>query len=414
MTFETLNVRSEIVTALKREGIVNPTSIQEKAIPLILQGQDVIGMSRTGSGKTAAFSVPVLEQIQPKAGLQALVLAPTRELAVQIANEFRKFGKNLNISVATVFGGVGLEPQIHEIAKSQICVATPGRLLDHLQRGNIDVSRIKHFVLDEADKMVDMGFIDDVNRILQATPKEKQVLLFGATLSHEIERLKRQHMKDPQVAKAEAHVQEDFLEQYYYNVQNHEKFSLLVHMLKKEQGGSTMIFCSTIHTVDLVTSNLRAQGIKAEAIHGKMSQNKRLSVIGSFNKSKFPVLVASAVAARGLHIDDVQLVVNYDLSKDPEEYIHRVGRTARAGETGKAVTLLSDKDHGTFSSILRTYPVTVNALEKEQFEKIPFKVGARRGSYGGRGRFGQRRSFGGPRRSAGPRSGQRSHRPRRR
>ena len=384
MKFENLGIKHNIVNALKEEGIVEPTQIQEKAIPLIAQGKDVIGMSKTGSGKTAAFAVPILQNIKPQ-GLQVLILAPTRELAVQISNEIRKFGKYLKVSVATVYGGVSLDAQVGRIAKSQIVVATPGRLLDHLQRRTINLSRLTCFVLDEADKMVDMGFIVDITKILSQTPKNKQMLLFGATLSNEVNQIKSRHMNNPAIAKAEAHVKQDYLKQYYYNIKQNEKFSLLLHLLKKEQAGGKLIFCSTIATVEIVAKNLRMQGVKAEMIHGKMSQNKRLQVIERFNEGKIGILVASAVAARGLHIDDVTHVINYDLSRDPEEYIHRVGRTARAGETGKATTLLSEKDHSTFNHILSTYPVTVNMLPMEDFVRVPFK--AQRPRFGGGGRF---------------------------
>jgi ATP-dependent RNA helicase DeaD len=220
--------------------------------------------------------------------------------------------------------------------------------------------------------MVDMGFIEDVDQILQATPKNKQVLLFGATISHEIDRLKQRHMRNPVVAKADRHVKEEFLAQYYYNIEAHEKFSLLVHLLKKEDTDRSLIFCAKRTTVEIVTKNLRKQGIKAEMIHGKLSQNRRLSVMDNFKKGNPSVLVASAVAARGIDIKDVSHVFNYDLSQDPQEYIHRVGRTARAGESGKAITLLSPNDHDAFSSMLRNFDVTVNVLPRIKFPKLRF------------------------------------------
>jgi ATP-dependent RNA helicase DeaD len=314
MTFELLEIKPEIIKALKEQGIESPTSIQKKSIPLIKSGKDVIGVSKTGSGKTASFGVPILESIKPGQGLQVLILAPVRELAVQISNELKKFSKYMRCSITTVFGGVALEPQIRDIAKSEIVVGTPGRLLDHLERKNMNLSRISCFVLDEADKMVEMGFIEDINKILSCTPKNKQVLLFGATISHEIEQLKKRHMKDPSVAKADVHVKEEFLEQFYYNIKPHEKFSLLVHLLKKEKSKRTIIFCSARSTVEGVAKNLRNNGIKVEMIHGKLSQNRRLKIMEGFNHGHSNTLVASAVAARGLDIKDVTHIFNYDLS----------------------------------------------------------------------------------------------------
>jgi len=383
MLFEKLNVSVEVIKALKDEGISEPTKIQEMAIPLILSKKDVIGRSYTGSGKTVAFGVPIIENTKPKAGLQTLILAPTRELAVQISNELKKFSKYKKRYITTVYGGVSLDPQIEHIAKADILVGTPGRLLDHLQRGNLDLSKINCFVLDEADKMVEMGFIEDVEHILSQTPENKQILLFGATISSEIDHLKEQYMDNPAVAEADQYVEQKFLEQYYYNVPHYQKFSLLAHLLKKEDIDRVLIFCSTRSTVELLTTNLRNQGIKAEMIHGKMSQNKRLQVIERFNKDKLKILVASAVAARGLDIRDITHVFNYDLSKDPQEYIHRIGRTARAGESGKAITLLSERDYCTFDHIFGRYGLDIKELPPGNFPKLRFETRLRERSWFG-------------------------------
>ncbi|MBT5022689.1 DEAD/DEAH box helicase [Candidatus Woesearchaeota archaeon] len=410
MTFEKLNVNKEIVKALTELEIIEPTQIQELTIPLIQQGQDVIGMSKTGSGKTASFGVPLLEKVIPNQGVQVLIIAPTRELAVQISNELKKFGKYMKIKVATIFGGVAIGPQMEALTKSEIVVGTPGRLLDHLQRTTLDLSKTKHVVLDEADKMVDMGFIEDINLILSNTPKNKQMILFGATISNEIERIKQQHMNDPKTAKAESRVQDDLLEQYYYNIESREKFSLLVHLLKKENIQRAIIFCSARTTVDIVARNLKNAGINAESIHGKITQNKRLEAIEQFNKGQQKILVASAVAARGLDIKDVTHVFNYDLPQDPQEYIHRIGRTARAGESGKAITLLCDRDFESFNAILGKYSVNVQLLPKEDFKKVRFEVG-RRNDRSGPGRFGHSGNRSGGFSSAGsrPRSAHGGH-----
>ena len=385
MKFEELNIDANIVKALHEEGITEATKIQELAIPFVLEGKDVIGKSYTGSGKTVAFGVPIIQKTNPGSGLKTVILAPVRELAVQIAGEMKKFSKYKKCSIAVVYGGVGMDPQVRDMAKADILVATPGRILDHLQRGNVDFSKVEHFVLDEADKMVEMGFIEDVERIMSEAPASRQIILFGATISGEIEDIQKKHMKNPMIAEADKHVKQEYLEQFYYNVQHNQKFSLLAHLLNSEETDRIMIFCSARSTVELLTDNLKAQGIKAEMIHGKMSQNKRLQVIERFNQEKLKVLVASAVAARGLDIRNVTHVFNYDLSPDPQEYIHRIGRTARAGEKGKAITLLSEKDYETFNQIFDKFKLEINELDVPEFKKLRFETRApRRESFGGR------------------------------
>jgi len=405
MTFDELNINQELVKGLNEIGVKEPTEIQEKTIPLIKQGKDVIGISKTGSGKTIAFGVPLLEKIEHGQGVEYLIIAPVRELAVQISNELRKFGKYIKFSVATVYGGVAINPQIEAIARADIIVSTPGRLLDHLENYDLKLDKIKCVVLDEADKMVEMGFIEDIRRILDETPTQRQVLLFGATISNEIDELKHDYMHNPETAQAESHVEEEYLEQYYYDVKHFEKFSLLVHLLKKENKDLTIIFCSARSTVEMVTKNLRDNGIKADMIHGKLSQNRRLKAIENFHKGKPNILVASAVAARGLDIKDVSHIFNYDLSQDAQEYVHRVGRTARAGKSGKAITLLSERDHDVFREILSRYPVKVEQLPLMDFERLRFNAGSRGGFIdGGRSRSG----FG----NRGPARGYQGNRPR--
>ncbi len=372
MSFEQLGVMPPLVKALQELGFKEPTEIQAKAIPVIKEGKDLIGMSKTGSGKTAAFGIPLIEMITPGRGVQAIVLAPTRELVHQISQELKKFSKYLTCSITAVFGGVSMGPQIQEMGVADIIVGTPGRMLDHLQRRTVSFANVRFFVLDEADKMVEMGFIEDVDRILSATPEERQIILFGATLSKEVEGIKNQYMHETVTVEAELQVKDDLLEQYFYNVDQREKFSLLVHLMKKEKKELTIIFCSKRSTVELLTKNLRLQGIKAEMIHGKITQTRRLHVIDQFHKGKADILVASSVAARGLDIKDVSHIFNYDLAQDPQEYVHRVGRTARAGESGKAITLLSYQDHDAFRQILGRYHLTVHELPKENFPLLQF------------------------------------------
>jgi superfamily II DNA/RNA helicase len=408
MKFSELNLSPKIVRALEELDITEATSIQEKAIPLIQEGKDVIGISRTGSGKTLAFCVPLLEKLEKGKGVQVLILSPTRELAMQISREMSKFGKYMNFSVATVFGGVAIDPQMDQISRSEIVVGTPGRILDHLGRGTLNISNLKTFALDEADKMVEMGFIEDVNRILSNSNTTRQILLFGATISDEVKNIQSRHMSDTVIAKVELQVKEDLLEQFYYNLQHNEKFSYLVHLLKKEETDRVMIFCSTKATVNVLIKNLRNNGIKSEMIHGDLTQNKRMRVIEGFNKGSPRVLVASAVAARGLDIKNVSHVFNYDLPNDPQEYIHRIGRTARAGEAGIAISLLSKKDHDSFGEILRRYRVNIQKLDLEEFERLKFDS-----SDFGRGRSGFNRGQSGrgrgPRRKGNSNSSSRSY-----
>ncbi len=377
MNFTELKVHNDIVRALSELGITEPTVIQQKAIPAVQEGNDVIGISNTGSGKTAAFGVPLLERLTPKEGIQLLIMAPTRELAVQIAGEMQKFGKYLHFHVATIYGGVGFVGQEEQLKKAEIVVGTPGRLLDHLNRRNLDLSALRAVVLDEADKMVDMGFIQDITEIMDYTPDGRQVLLFGATLSREIDVLKEKYMHQPVQVEAEMQVKKEFLQQYYYDVPRQQKFSLLLHILRTEKTDKAIMFCSSRSTVEMLLHNLRLQKIHAEMIHGKMSQNRRLQVMERFNADAFPVLVASAVAARGLHIEQVSHVFNYDLSQDPEEYIHRVGRTARAGQNGKAITLLEQRDYDIFRQIQSRFPIQVEELQAGTFPRVPFDTGRR-------------------------------------
>ncbi|MDP3989703.1 MAG: DEAD/DEAH box helicase [archaeon] len=392
ISFETLNVKQEIVKALKEEGIVVPTSIQEKTIPLAKSGKDLIGISRTGSGKTACFGIPLLEKVQKGQGVQGLVLAPTRELADQISKELKKWSKYTDIEITVAFGGVPIEPQERSIARSEIVVGTPGRILDLAQRGSLNLSKLTCFVLDEADKMVEMGFIEDIDRILSNTPRNRQIILFGATISDEIDDLKKNHMNDAVIAETELHVKKDLLKQVYYDIPTHQKFSLLVHLLKEEkEKGQVIIFCSKRSTVELLHKNLRLQSVKADMVHGKMRQTRRLQIIKQFNTGKSQILVASSIAARGLDIRDVTHVFNYDLSQDPQEYVHRVGRTARAGDSGTAITLLSPQDHGTFSAILNKYPIDVQEMRPGDFPKVSFDTGPRRDGRDGRDQGGYHR-----------------------
>ncbi|HLC86237.1 MAG TPA: DEAD/DEAH box helicase [Candidatus Nanoarchaeia archaeon] len=391
MDFIELKVKEEIVRALAEMNIIEPTEIQAKTIPEIKKGSDIIGVSKTGSGKTIAFGVTLMDHIKLGHGIQALVVVPVRELAEQVANEIRKLSKYIRPNVTIIYGGVSLSPQEYNLRRADIVVGTPGRLLDHLNRGSINLSKIKIVILDEADKMATMGFIEDVEKILRATPKTRQTLLFGATISNDIAMLRDRYMKNPVVIKGTAHVHESVLNQFYYDVDMREKFSFLVHLLNKEKPKLAIVFCSTRRNADNVARNLQVQSVDAHVIHGGMSQPGRLRVIEGFHRGKPHILVATAVAARGLDIKGVTHIFNYDVPKNPEEYIHQIGRTARAGASGKAITLLSGNDHDNFSAVLRKYPVKVTKLPRESFARVPFDSGKRfvsENRFGNRGRFG--------------------------
>ncbi len=373
MIFEKLGLSNQLLTAIKKLGITDPTQIQEKSIPHIVAGKDVVGESATGSGKTIAFGCGIVEQVKPRQGLQALILTPTRELAEQVTGALSKLSKFLRM--ISVYGGVSINPQIHQLRKADVVVATPGRLLDHLERRTINLSKIKLLVLDEADRMLDMGFIEDVEKIMKTCPANRQTLFFSATISARIKDLANRFMKKPINVSATKMVDPAKLKQVYYNISKNSKLSLLAHLLQHENSGLVMIFCNTRRTTEFVVKNLRANRIKAIAIHGGLSQNKRTKNIDSFNKAKEGVLVCTDVAARGLDINNVSHIYNYEIPKDPNDYVHRIGRTARAGESGKVINVLCEYDHGNFSRILDEYrSFTIENVKKPHLERIKVKM----------------------------------------
>lgn len=372
MEITNLNLDPNIMKALKAMGFTETTDIQEKCIPPILQGKDVFGQSSTGSGKTAAFGLPMLERIKPGSGLQALIITPTRELCVQVTDAMRSFGRFLRIKTNSVYGGVSIGPQIDAIKFSEIIVGTPGRILDHIERGTIRFGNVKFLVLDEADKMFEMGFIEAIEHIIRHIPKERQTLMFSATLPSAVHQLARKHLRNPVMLKSKIYVDKSLMNQVYYDVKYDQKFSLLVHLLKKETSGLALVFCATRREVDIVAKNLKIQGLRAMAIHGGLTQSKRLHALDSLKKEDINILVATDVAARGLDISKVSHVYNYDVPKTSEDYVHRIGRTARAGMKGDAVTLLSDRDHDNFRNVLSDRTLEIRKSEVPQFEKAYF------------------------------------------
>ncbi len=369
MPFSKLNLTAPLLRAIQDLGYRAPTAIQEKAIPLILSGKDIIGHSETGSGKTAAFGLPMLGIISPGAGIQALVLTPTRELCLQVTGALAGFSKYLAFRIVPVFGGVGIGKQLHALRTADIVVATPGRLLDVLSRG-IKLSSARYVVLDEADRMLDMGFIEDVEKILRQTSARRQTLLFSATICSHLRSLVNRHMKAPVSIQTKTHVDTGLLAERAYPVSVNDKFSLLVHCLKHETPGIALVFCATRRNCSRVAKRLRAQKIDATAIHGGLSQARRTQTIEDLHKRGIGVLVATDVASRGLHIDNISHVYNYDLPQNADDYTHRIGRTARAGAKGDAITFVTPQDKRDFEFIVRNLRRQIAFAQPSAFEKV--------------------------------------------
>ena len=388
-TFKELGLNEKLLGTLLSLGIKIPSEIQEKAIPLVLAGHDVIGSSATGSGKTLAFASGIIENIQRNKGVQALILTPTRELAEQVANSILKLSEHKDLKVLSIYGGTNMNTQIREIPRTDIIVGTPGRILDHLQKRTLDLRKVKFLVLDEVDRMFDMGFQKDVEKIINACPKKRQTMLFSATVSSEIDYLAKKHTQDAIKISVKSHIDPSQLKQIYYNVMDNLKFSLLVHLLRKEKSDLVMVFCRTRRNVDFVANNLNNLGIKVSAIHGGMVQNKRNKVLSEFNSTKgVNVLVCTDVAARGLDIPGVSHVYNYDLPKTSVDYIHRIGRTARAGRDGIAISVLCSRDYENFGNILKDENLKIVEVKTPLVEKVSMNLPSKR-EFRGRGNRGE-------------------------
>jgi ATP-dependent RNA helicase RhlE len=345
MSFESLGLVPELLQALGEEGYTEPTPIQLEAIPLGLDGRDVVGSAQTGTGKTAAFILPILQRLREgRAGtLRALVLVPTRELAEQVLLSARAYGRHCKVKATAIYGGVAMDPQTQALRRGvDIVVATPGRLLDHMGRGHVDTSHLEVLVLDEADRMLDMGFAPDVNRILDTLPAKRQTMLFSATISGDVDRLARRAMQDHAAVEIgrRAEVAEG-VEHVLVAVDKPAKRAALARMLDEMPEGRTLVFTRTKYGADKLAHHLRREGGSVAALHGGKTQSSRNKALDAFRQGSTRVLVATDVAARGIDVDDIVMVVNYDVPQDPEVYVHRVGRTARAGAQGIAVTLMS-------------------------------------------------------------------------
>ncbi|HUS78293.1 MAG TPA: DEAD/DEAH box helicase [Patescibacteria group bacterium] len=344
MKFDELKISPEVKRGLADRGFDEMFPIQEMAIPVMLEGKNVIGQAKTGTGKTAAFGVPMIEGLDFEAeGVQGLVLAPTRELAVQISEDLASYGKYTPLRVLTVYGGVSIERQMDELRRGvHVVVGTPGRIIDHIRRGTLRLDRVRSLVLDEADRMLDMGFIEDIEYILRQTPREKQSSLWSATIDDNTQRLSRRYIPNPEgLIASKDEIALETIDQRYMLVVDYEKFETLEKLIERMKIDRALIFCRRRTTVDRLASRLKRAGFDAEAIHGQLSQARRESVLHMFREEKLSYMVATEVAARGLDIIDVPFIINYDIPDDPFMYFHRIGRTARAGKSGTAVTFVT-------------------------------------------------------------------------
>ncbi|MBL0104376.1 MAG: DEAD/DEAH box helicase [Bacteroidetes bacterium] len=352
MNFNELNLIAPLVQALEKKGYQHPTPIQEKSIPHILQGKDIFGCAQTGTGKTAAFALPILQLLSAKPlaerskDIKALILAPTRELALQISENFAAYGKNLHISHTLVFGGVSQVPQVNSLKKGvDVLIATPGRLLDLMQQGYIKLNHIEYFVLDEADRMLDMGFINDIRKVIAKLPTKKQTLFFSATVSPEIMLLANTLLKSPvRVSVDPPSSTTELVKQSVYFVNKEDKRSLLKHLIEEDSIEHALVFTRTKRGADRVAKDLNSTGIKAESIHGNKSQNARERALKGFKNRTIRVLVATDIASRGIDVDKLSHVINYEIPEQAEVYVHRIGRTGRAGSTGTAFSFCTDDE----------------------------------------------------------------------
>jgi ATP-dependent RNA helicase RhlE len=414
MSFETLGLEPELLRAVAEKGYTTPTPIQLKAIPAVLSGRDVLAGAQTGTGKTAGFVLPLLQKLGAPEGRlpRVLVLTPTRELAAQIAENVRDYGKHKKLRPLVIFGGVGERPQIDGLrAGCDILIATPGRLIDLVEQGYGDLSAVRHLVLDEADRMLDMGFIPAIKRILKMLPAQRQNLMFSATYSDDIRVLAERMLRDPVAVEVAArNTTADRVEQVAYRIAKDQKRHLLVHLFKHGVAGEgaweqVLVFTRTKHGANRLAEQLDAAGIRATAIHGNKSQNARIKALADFKDGKTTALVATEVASRGLDIKELPHVVNYELPNVPEDYVHRIGRTARAGSTGAAVSLVAPDEASLLREIERTMKRSIPFVTLPAYEQAPTAAASRNSEYG----YVDPRSAQQPRPAQGSRGGQGGH-----
>jgi ATP-dependent RNA helicase RhlE len=405
MTFQEMGLREEILRAIEEINYTDPTPIQTQAIPKVLEGRDLMCCAQTGTGKTAAFALPILQRLseRPKAPLRALVLVPTRELAIQVGQSFRDYGRYLDLITTTVFGGVPIEPQEKMLRHGvDVLVATPGRLIDHTWRGNIDYRNTEFLVLDEADRMLDMGFIKDVREIVGMVREERQSMLFSATLEKEIQLLSRDMLTDPlRIEVAPAAKTLDEVQQLLVAVERGRKRSTLEGLIRDHQMKRAIVFVRTKSGATTLSRQLRERGLRASAMHGDRSQSERVRTLEDFRAGRVHLLVATDIAARGIDIDDVSHVINYDLPYSAGDYVHRIGRTARAGRKGVAISLVTSEDASGLDAIERLISRKIEWVGEPMQRSVEE-------SSAGSGRSGQRRRRSGS--ASGSRSNGRVHR----
>jgi ATP-dependent RNA helicase DeaD len=345
MQFNELPLKADLLAAISAKGFLKPTEIQERTIPLALAGRDLIGQAKTGTGKTAAFTIPILNNITPEKTLQALVILPTRELAMQVKTEIASLSRVQRIHCAAVFGGQSINVQTDELHRDpQIVAGTPGRLLDLMRRGELDLSAVRFLVLDEADRMLDMGFVDDIKAILSELPMDHQTMLFSATMPKPILDLSAQFLKaDAEfVNVSQDKLTVDEIDQYYVLIDRNQRIDALAFIIEQKKIGRGIVFTQTKRTADWLEHQLQRRRIHAVAMHGDFTQAKRTSILNQFKTGRVPILISTNLVARGLHIDDVTHIINFDFPDEAESYVHRIGRTARQGKRGEAITFCSN------------------------------------------------------------------------
>lgn len=374
ISFNDFKISNEIKKALEEMGFEEPTPIQKLAIPPALKGKDVIGQAQTGSGKTVAYAIPALNKIWiPDKSPQVLVLTPTRELAIQVAGEFAKLSEFMDkIKILPVYGGQPIGRQTRVLKKGvHIVIGTCGRVLDHLRKGTLDISAIETLILDEADEMLDMGFIEDIEDIIAQTPKQRQTLLFSATMPNEIKRIAQKYQNNPKFLKVkETRLTVPKIEQYYFETPRNKKISVLCNLLDMYDINLALVFCNTIKQVDFLQKKLKGRGYSVGAIHGKMKQDKRNRVMNKFRKGKIDILIATDVAARGIDVENVDVVFNYDVPNSDEFYVHRIGRTGRAGKVGYVFTFVSGRDVKYLRSIQEYTHTKIKQRKAPTFEDV--------------------------------------------
>jgi ATP-dependent RNA helicase RhlE len=382
MHFNELNIIQPILKAIEEEGYTTPTPIQQQAIPLVLEGNDLMGCAQTGTGKTAAFSIPILQllsenkEFKGKRKIRALIVTPTRELAIQIGDSLKAYGRHCGLNSTVIFGGVNQNPQVNTLRNGvDILVATPGRLLDLMTQGFISIRDVEIFVLDEADRMLDMGFIHDVNKLIKALPDKRQNLFFSATMAPEILKLAGTILQDPvRVEVTPVSSTAEMIKQSIYLVDKVNKNALLVDILNEVDATSVLVFTKTKHGADKVVKHLAKHNIKADAIHGNKSQNNRQRALSNFKDKTIRVLVATDIAARGIDVEEMEMVINYEIPNVSETYVHRIGRTGRAGNKGTAVSFCDFEEKAFLKDIEKLIHQSITVVEDHPYPMQNFTI----------------------------------------